>query len=233
LIVSVFVITGTRKGVGFQLALYYLGQGHIVCGCSRGKSEISHSNYRHFELDVADESLVVNMVRQVKKEFKTIDVLINNAGTASMNHFLTTPYSTAQKVMDTNFFGTYLFMREVGKIMTIKRSGRIVNYSTVATAFNLEGEAIYASSKAAIETLTKTVSNELADTGVTVNAIAPTPVKTDLIKAVPKNKIDALISRQAIKRFGEFDDIKNVINFFISEESDFVTGQVIYLGGVN
>jgi 3-oxoacyl-[acyl-carrier protein] reductase len=68
---------------------------------------------------------------------------------------------------------------------------------------------------------------------VTVNAIAPTPVKTDLIKAVPKNKIDALINRQAIKRFGEFDDIKNVINFFISEESDFVTGQVIYLGGVN
>jgi 3-oxoacyl-[acyl-carrier protein] reductase len=230
---SVFVITGTRKGIGYNLALSYLEQGHYICGCSRGKSEISHVNYRHFELDVSEEKSVVNMVRQVKREFKSIDVLINNAGIASMNHFLTTPYSTAKKIMNTNFFGSYLFMREVGKVMVRQGEGRIVNYSTVAVEFNLEGEAIYASSKSAVESLTKIVSNEIANSGVTVNAVAPTPVETDLIRTVPKNKITELIDRQAIKRFGEFKDVKNVIDFFISKNSSFITGQVIYLGGVN
>ena len=117
--------------------------------------------------------------------------------------------------------------------MMRQKYGRIVNYSTVAVAFNLEGEAIYAASKAAVETLTKTVSNELASLGITVNAVAPTPVETDLIKAVPKDKIQDLLNRQAIQRFGKFEDVKNVIDFFIDDKSDFITGQVIYLGGVN
>lgn len=230
---KIIVITGTRKGLGYDLAQYYLELGHIVCGCSRGASTINHANYRHFELDVTDESLVVKMIRSVKKEFKKIDILLNNAGIASMNHIFTTPYETAKKVMGTNFFGTFLFMREVGKLMMQKKYGRIVNYSTVAVAFNLEGEAIYASSKAAVETLTKTVSNEVASLGITVNAVAPTPVETDLIKAVPKDKINDLLKRQAIQRFGTFNDVKNVIDFFISDQSEFITGQVIYLGGVN
>ena len=230
---KVILITGTRKGLGYDLAIDYLNLGHIVCGCSRGTSTIEHENYRHFELDVIDELPVVKMVRTIKKEFKRIDILLNNAGIASMNHILTTPYETAKNVMGTNFFGSFLFMREVGKIMMRQKYGRIVNYSTVAAAFNLEGEAIYASSKAAVETLTKTVSNELASLGITVNAVAPTPVETDLIKAVPKDKIQELLNRQAIPRFGKFEDVKNVIDFFIDDKSDFITGQVIYLGGVN
>ncbi len=230
---KVILITGTRKGLGYNLAMDYLSKGYIVCGCSRGKTTITHERYTHFELDVTDEKAVIKMVRSIKKEFKRIDILLNNAGIASMNHILTTPYETAKNVMGTNFLGTFLFMREVGKLMMRQKYGRIVNYSTVAVAFNLEGEAIYAASKAAVETLTKTVSNELASLGITVNAIAPTPVETDLIKAVPKNKIEDLLSRQAIQRFGKFEDVKNVINFFIDDKSDFITGQVIYLGGVN
>lgn len=230
---KIIVITGTRKGLGYELTHYYLGLGYIVCGCSRGDATIEHDNYRHFSLDVTDEKLVVKMIRSVKKEFKRIDILLNNAGIASMNHFLTTPFETAQKIINTNFLGSFLFMREVGKLMMRQKKGRIVNFSTVAAAFNLEGEAIYASSKSAVETLTKTMSNELAELGITVNAIAPTPIETDLIKAVPKDKIEDLLNKQAIKRFGTIEDVKNVIDFYISDQSEFVTGQVIYLGGVN
>ena len=112
------------------------------------------------------------------------------------------------------------------------KSGVIINFSSVATPLCLEGEAIYAASKAACENLTKTMAKELASYSIRVNAIALTPVQTDLIKAVPKDKINALLEYQAIKRFGEFGDIINVIDFFVSQKSDFITGQIITLGGV-
>ena len=229
----VFIITGTRKGIGKELAEYYLKKGDIVVGCSRGKSSIQHSNYRHFCLDVSDEKAVVNMVRKTKKEFGKIDVLLNNAGIASMNHIMTTPYKTVQNIINTNFFGSFLFLREVSKVMSKEKKGKIVNFATVATPLRLEGEAIYAASKAAIVNLTEIAARELADFNITVNAIGPTPIPTDLIKNVPKDKIEALLNRQAIKRFGEFKDVVNVVDFFIDEKSDFITGQIIYLGGVN
>lgn len=229
----IIIITGTRKGIGKELALYYLDNNDIVIGCSRGNSSIDNSNYRHFSLDVSDEKAVVSMIRSVKKEFGKIDVLLNNAGIASMNHFLTTSYETVKNIFSTNFFGTFLFSREVSKVMMKQKSGRIVNFTTIATPLSLEGEAIYASSKSAIENLTQTISKELATFNVTVNAIGPTPIETDLIKAVPKDKIEELLNKQTIKRFGTFGDIKNVINFFIDKKSDFITGQIIYLGGVN
>jgi len=229
----VFIITGTRKGIGKELAEYYLKKGDIVVGCSRGKSSIQHSNYRHFCLDVSDEKAVVNMVRKTKKEFGKIDVLLNNAGIASMNHIMTTPYKTVQNIINTNFFGSFLFLREVSKVMSKEKKGKIVNFATVATPLRLEGEAIYAASKAAIINLTEIAARELADFNITVNAIGPTPIPTDLIKNVPKDKIEALLNRQAIKRFGEFKDVVNIIDFFIDEKSDFITGQIIYLGGVN
>ena len=143
---QVIIITGTRKGIGKNLASYYLEQGFIVAGCSRKNSSIDHKNYRHFSLDVADEDLVKKMVNSVKKEFGGIDCLINNAGIASMNHTLTTPYNTVKNIFSTNMFGTFLFVREVSKIMIRKRYGRIINFSTVATGIRLEGEATYAAS---------------------------------------------------------------------------------------
>lgn len=112
------------------------------------------------------------------------------------------------------------------------KSGRIVNFATVATPLRLEGEAIYAASKAAVESFTQVLARELGQTGVTVNAVGPTPVPTDLIKSVPQEKMDALLARQAIRRFGTMKDIINVVDFFASPQSDFITGQVIYLGGV-
>lgn len=230
---QVFIITGTSKGIGKALCEYYLNSGNIVVGCSRGEGSISHENYRHHSLEVNDEMAVIKMVRSTKKEFGHIDVLLNNAGIASMNHFLTTSLASVEKIFSTNFVGTFLFTREVSKVMMKQKVGRMVNYSTVAAALKLEGEAIYAASKAAVENLTQTVAKELSPFNITVNAIGPTPVQTDLIKAVPKDKINELLQKQAIKRFGKIEDIKNVIDFFIDKKSDFITGQIIYLGGVN
>lgn len=229
---KVILITGSRKGIGKELAEYYLGIGFNVAGCSRGESSIKNINYRHYQLDVSCEKDVVQMVRAVKKEFGRIDILLNNAGIASMNHFLTTSCNTVQSIFNTNFLGTFIFSREVSKVMIKQKYGRIVNYTTVASALRLEGEAVYAASKAAIENLTQTISKEVASFNITINAIGPTPVETDLIKAVPKNKMEDLLNKQTIKRFGTFEDVKNVIDFFIDDKSDFITGQIIYLGGI-
>lgn len=228
----VIIITGSSKGIGYYLVNKYLQAGDIVAGCSRSDIDIEHENYRHFLLDVTDDKSVANMVRKVKKEFGRIDILLNNAGIAAMNHCLTTPSETAQKIFSVNVLGSFYFLRDVAKQMVRNKYGRIVNYTTVAKPLNLEGEAIYASSKAALETLTKISAKELGDFGVTVNAIGPTPIDTDLTRAVPKNKLQELVQLQAIKRMGNFEDVKNVVDFFIHEKSDFVTGQVMYLGGV-
>lgn len=228
----IIIITGTRKGIGRYLAEHYLQEGDIVYGCSRRICDIEHPNYHHTRLDVSDEAEVVAFVRNVYKNHKRIDVLINNAGCASMNHFLLTPYDTAKKVFNTNFFGTFLMCREVAKFMVKVKSGRIVNYSTVAVALNLHGELVYSASKAAIEQLTRVLADEIGESGITVNAVGPTPIDTDLIKNVPENKLQDLLSHQCIKRFGQFEDVKNVIDFFLKPESNFITAQTIYLGGV-
>ena len=229
---KVIVITGTSKGIGRYLSEYYLDKDYIVVGCSRSEIKAYHENYFHYALDVSDEKSIRKMISSVNKQFGNIDVLINNAGIASMNHVLLTPYKTVEKIFKTNVFGTFLFCRESAKIMQKQKHGRIINFATVATPLKLEGEAVYASSKAAIESLTQIFAKELAESGITVNAVGPTPIATDLIKSVPKNKIDHLIERQAIKRLGEFSDVSNVIDFFIKPESDFITGQIVFLGGV-
>lgn len=226
------VITGTRKGIGKHLVDHYVRKGFFVIGCSRGEIDFTYTNYKHFCLDVADETKVKSMFNYIKNNFDSLDVLINNAGIASMNHSILTPLSTVRNILDTNFIGTFLFCREAAKIMQKNHIGRIINFATIATPLKLEGEAIYSASKAAIVSLTEILARELGELGITVNAIAPTPVKTDLIRSVPKEKIDRLLNRQAIKRFGKFKDISNVTDFFISPKSDFITGQVIYLGGV-
>jgi len=229
---SVILITGTRKGIGNQLARFYLGIGNIVIGCSRSESDLVHENYSHHCLDVSNEKQVMELFMSIRKQFGRLDVLINNAGVASLNHTLLTPVSTVNKLFSTNFIGTFLFSRQAVKLMKKNNYGRIINFSTVAVPLNLEGEAIYASTKSAIEQFTKIFSKEIASMGITINTIGPTPTDTDLIKAVPKNKIDELLSQQAIKRLGNFDDIINVVDFYISSKSNFITGQTIYLGGV-
>jgi 3-oxoacyl-[acyl-carrier protein] reductase len=228
----VTLITGTRKGIGRYLVEHYTRQGHLVVGCSRGQFEGTVDNYEHFCLDVSDDAAIKLMMNAIRKRYGRLDHLINNAGIASMNHFLLTPAETIVRIYHTNVLGTLLCCREAAKLMKEHMFGRIVNFATAATPLKLEGEAVYASSKAAIVSLTEILARELADFGITVNAIGPTPLETDLTRSVPKDKLQQIINRQAIRRFSSFDDIGNVIDFFLKRESDFVTGQVIYLGGL-
>jgi 3-oxoacyl-[acyl-carrier protein] reductase len=229
---KVILITGTRKGIGRALVEHYVAKGCRVVGCSRSPFEGDLPNYRHHCLDVVDEPEVKRMFSEIRKHEGRLDILINNAGVASMNHSLLTPIATVNSIMETNFTGTFLFCREAARLMQLNRYGRIVNFTTVAVPLKLEGEAVYAASKAAVISLTQILAREFADFGITVNAVGPTPIKTDLIRGVPSEKLDALIARQAIKRYGELRDVIHVVDFFLQPASDFVTGQVIFLGGV-
>jgi 3-oxoacyl-[acyl-carrier protein] reductase len=133
--------------------------------------------------------------------------------------------------MRTNVRGTFLVSRESARLMRKHKFGRIVNLTSIAAAMDLEGEAIYAASKSAIESLTRVMSRELAELGITINAVGPAPIETDLIKGVPRARIDALVQRLAIKRLGQPQDLWNVVEFLIRPASDYITGQIVYLGG--
>jgi len=229
----VVLITGTRKGIGLELARHYVDRGWSVVGCSRRPSEFSADGYVHHCLDVADEAAVRELMASLKSAQGGLDALINNAGIASMNHALLTPLETARRILETNVIGSFLLAREAAKLMRGSGRGRIVNFSTVAVPLRLEGEAVYAASKSAVETLTRILARELAPYKITCNAVGPTPIETDLIRNVPRDKIDRLLASQAIRRLGEPRDVINVVDFFLRPESDFVTGQILYLGGVS
>ncbi len=224
-------ITGTSRGLGRAFAKHYLARGWTVEGSSRTGVDWGPESYAHTTLDVTDERAVRRWFAAIRRRNGGLDALINNAGIARMNHALLTPGDTVRSILDTNVTGTFLCCREAAKLMR-ETGGRIVNLSTIAVPLALEGEAAYAASKAAVENLTRVLAREFAPMKITVNAVGPAPVRTDLIDNVPAETLDALIARQPLPRFAESADVINVIDFFLAPASDFVTGQVLYLGGV-
>ncbi len=229
---QVMIITGTRKGIGRHLAETYARRGFIVEGCSRGDAGWEAENYTHHNVDVADEKQVRTMVAQVAKRHGRIDVCLNNAAVASMNHVLLTPAKASNRMLEVNVTGTMLFCRETAKVMMRHKYGRIVNFTTIVAPIALAGEAVYAASKAAVVTFTRILAFELGQWGITCNSFGATPIMTDMIRGVPQDKIDAVVNNLAVKRLGTYEDCSNVTDFFISRSSDNITGQVIYLGGV-
>lgn len=225
------VVTGTSRGLGRSIVDYYLERGWTVFGCARGASDLEHERYTHTQLDVGDERAVAAMFGLVRRAEKPLYAVLNNAGMASMNHMLTTPGSTIEKLFRVNVLGTVLCSREAAKLMVPRKQGRIVNFGSVGVPYALEGEAAYVASKAAVQAYTKTIANELGDYGVTANNVSPNPIKTDLIAGVPEEKMQRLVNRQAIKRYGTVEDVLAAVDFLLAPESSFITGQTIYLGG--
>ncbi len=226
------LITGSSRGIGKYLTEYYLEKGWVVYGCSRHEPELKHDRFNWIQTDLADEQSITGMFDLIKKQTRKIDAIINNAGIASMNLLNLTPYTTAQKIFSVNVLGSFSVLQKSVRFLKNSECPRIVNFSTVAVPLRLAGESLYAASKSAVETMTRILAKELGAMNITCNAVGPAPIRTDLIKGVGEEKINALVKQQAIHKLAEFQDVSNVIDFFLSPLSGMITGQVIYLGGV-
>ena len=227
----VALITGTSKGLGYALALRLLAEGWTVHGFSRQSTTIEHPQFTGHLVDITDESAVRVAVENVAQATARIDLLINNAGAASMNALLLTPGSVAEKLMRVNYLGTFHCLQSVGKVMVRQRGGLIINLTTVAVPLSLEGEAAYVASKAAVEALTRVAATELATVGIKVLALGFGPIDTELTRAVPRAslaKINARIGRP------QGTAIAEAVNFVISAIQDKATpsGSVRYFGEV-
>jgi 3-oxoacyl-[acyl-carrier protein] reductase len=222
------LITGTSQGLGLALAERLLADGWTVHGFARGSQELTHAHFTAHAVDVTDENAVRTAVSTVAAAGR-IDLLVNNAGAASMNALLLTPGSVAEQLMRVNYLGTFHCLQAVGKVMVRQRAGRIINLTTVAVPLSLEGEAAYVASKAAVEALTKVAAKELASSGVVVTAVGFGPVETKLTRAVPKAalaKINAAISRP------EGTTMTQAVDFILAHMRTAEGGQVEYLGQI-
>jgi 3-oxoacyl-[acyl-carrier protein] reductase len=229
---TVVLITGTRSGIGKHLAEHFLSLGAAVEGCSRKPPGWEAPGYTHHTVDVSDEQQVRGMVADIRKRHGRLDVTVNNAAVASMNLTLLTPASSVDHIMSINFRGTFLVSRESAKLMKRNKYGRIINITSAAKDLRLPGEAIYASSKGAVETFTRLLAVEVAPLGITCNAVSPGLMETSLTKGVPGPAKEALIQRLAMKRLATLEDVDNAVEFFASPKSSYITGQVLHLGGV-
>ena len=173
------------------------------------------------------------MLRNIKKNDGHIDILINNAGVnLTLQPTMLVSYKNALKTVEINLLGTFLMCREVARLMMKNSFGRIINFSSMAVKLEVEGEAIYTASKSAIISFSRVFAKEVYPLGITCNVVSPSAIETDLMMGIDENALRNVLSRNAIKTKGEMEDVSNTIDWLIKPESDAITGQVIYLGGV-
>jgi 3-oxoacyl-[acyl-carrier protein] reductase len=227
------LITGSSRGLGNSLALAYLDNGMRVIGCSRGAGTISSENYSHYSLDISDETAVRNMFLSIRQKGLTVRTLINNAGVSHKNLIALTSIKEARKIIDVNFFGALLFIKESLKLMQSSGSGRIVNILSINLALSSPGASVYNSSKAALESFGKTVAKEYKSSNITINSLGLSIVEGTGMQASlgerGTTEKQILLTKPNLLTIKE---IKNAIDFFNSDDSGNITGQTLYFGGV-
>jgi 3-oxoacyl-[acyl-carrier protein] reductase len=238
---KVAVVTGGSRGIGRGIVTALAAEGAKVAVVYRGSTEAasqlvaevaaSGGTAKAYQADVADPASVEACVKAVEGDLGPIDILVNNAGVIHDDLFVRLEPDQWNKVIQTNLGGTYNFCRAVAYPMMRKRSGRIINISSVAATHVNPGQTNYAASKGAINSFTRALAVELASRGVTVNAIAPGFIETDMSAAV-RNKAGDLIKKMIpMKKIGAPEDIARVAVFLAGPESGYITGQVITVDG--
>jgi 3-oxoacyl-[acyl-carrier protein] reductase len=237
----VAIVTGGSRGIGRAIVKAMAAEGAKVACIYRGNKESADAVVRDVEVaggvglaiqcDVAKTDEAQKCVERIEKEWNRLDILVNNAGVIKDDLFVRLEPEAWQSVLETNLGGVFNFCKAVAYPMMKQRRGRIINISSVAADHVNPGQTNYAASKGAINAFTRALAVELASRGVTVNAIAPGFIETDMSEAV-RNKAGDLIKKMIpMKRLGQPDDIAKVAVFLASAEAGYLTGQVITVDG--
>ena len=238
---QVAVVTGGSRGIGRAVVQGLAREGAKVAFVYRGSQQAADSlatevtgaggTAKAFQCDVTSADEAQATVAAVEKEYGPVNILVNNAGIIKDDLFVRLEPDAWDAVLKTNLGGTYNFCRAVAYGMMRARKGRIVNVSSVAADFVNMGQTNYAASKGAINSFTRALAVELAPRGVTVNAIAPGFIETDMSEAVRNKAGDVIKKMIPMRRLGQPDDIARVVVFLASEEGAYITGQVLTVDG--
>ena len=232
---KVALVTGGSRGIGravaeklsalgAEIAIFYAGNESAASDCVGAIP----TKAKAYKVDVSDFEAVKAAVAQVKADFGRIDVLVNNAGIARDGLLLTMKETDYDLVLDTNLKGAFNLIRHVSPLMLRQRAGKIINISSVIGLMGNAGQVNYAASKAGLVGLTKSAARELAARGITVNAVAPGFIETDMTKSLPQEE---LLSRIPLGRAGAAGDVAEVVAFLAGRGGDYITGEVIRVDG--
>ncbi|HEV2096107.1 MAG TPA: 3-oxoacyl-[acyl-carrier-protein] reductase [Chthoniobacterales bacterium] len=238
---QVAIVTGAGRGIGHAIAVRLASEGARVACVSRTETnarkttdEINAAGTetaRAYAVDVANHAAVQTTGAQILQEFGRVDILINNAGVTRDGLSMRMSLEDWNVVIDTNLKGAFNFAQAIMRPMIKQRSGRIINIASVIGLIGNAGQANYAASKAGLIGLTKSLARELASRGITVNAIAPGLIETDMTSVLSEEVRQNIISRVPLGQLGHPDDIANAVAFVASAEARFITGQVLVVDG--
>ncbi len=237
---KIAVVTGASKGIGKAIAFGLFNHGCKLALISRNeadlikvKAEIGNDseNIKIYPCDISNFDDVQNIFKSIHNDFNTIDILINNAGLTKDNLVLRIKEQDWDLVIDVNLKGCFNTIKAVTKPMLRNKSGRIINISSIVGQIGNPGQVNYAASKAGILGLTKSLAKELGSRSITVNAIAPGYIETDMTDNLSENVKNELYQNIPLNRLGTTDDVTNLVLFLSSEKASYITGQVMNIDG--